>query len=1489
MVALNLGSIGRTGGKKYNIPSSEHNNSPVFSKPTHFPATPYLQTLTPPPKLDDSISDVRRDPFARNDGLQHSSIYNTISSSSSSPDKEKNNKDSGKNTSPGRKSHEKRPHHPHHHHHRSQAQNHQRRDSEISLDRQVVDIVADYVRPSKDLPRPVSQSGVQLPDLLSALPSPILERPSPSRASSFADQSAPPSPRIAPSILSTESLLTPKAVARNSNMRNVYGGNNGGGGVRRGGSKASRTDKNLSPAMLEKMEELDEVRGLRSESMPHVLASFDRTFNQSATSVGSRAKADKMLGIDANAKLASLYLVSGLGKSTAQWSFADSDATRGVQPIEDSMGLFWRPEMLGSSFSGEKSEDPAKEGTRGREDSKSSTMTNGLSKDLRGKYVPDAEWILADIQRIVEVVNSTLSPPTTCHAFTFTIPRHDTLAAIARTRLDSAVSGLPNTYSMMSAADEQGFLDPNFPVSANGKPNVRSIASAMELTFYGVTLTVWTHADRDRALQLKAIKMRAERVKLGQGSLNSINPLTQRKGSTAPSEYKGTKRTSLQYMMSRDHSEGDVTASETETGMSDSDLEGPLGRRGMRVLSDRLSTVDSVPEDAAAPYDEARDIFWMPYAITMVSRFPIYDVLQDYLRLSWARFSKNAKVHMTQVNRLLNFDPPRPGDVFKIPVGEKPEDEVVVESHMPGGLMDFDKGLMKVDFQLWPLFQAIDLDHILTCAEVALSNSGRVIFCSKHPAMLNVAVSTLKYIVELRGWDGIAMPMIHARDTTFIIEDPGPYIIGMPTECRYLLAPPAEVVIVDIDTNSLSCKSPPAGIITPRQRREKVKQKLLAALGHHYPSDRSIPMEFKVSYPKGNFRNFNRFTYKGERPHYLGERLKAPSWWRHEAVISVFDKILADKHKKPSLIQRLMKTGMARPEAQLTVGEQIAKAIMRRRALHYVETRDDLELKVAKINRRLLRLIQEGDHWKKQFEKFEKYADRLTIEANELKTKIDRERREAKRLSNIANEQTKQNIELEEKLRNTEDARAEAMRQLSDMHQSIQELEREREEIMNSLETQSNGALAGLPGSLGSAYSDSSSRPATPNDTGSVRSKASSRSRPTTADSTLSKPLSVLGQVKGVKGSVGADGKLNKRASLITNGVSVTETSGTVGNGLGLGFSEKGQDMAKRVASIQAKLELALNVVSSQRSASAAPSSVPTDSEGEFDDAATQTGSDHEAEPEQDDTIINAKPIVVARLEAEGGAVTDRESESGEGGNKTPTASRRPSHADMLIAKPSTDIPPVPVPVAAAGGRSRSPQSAQTNRTAAAANEEFLSADEGLDEAAERKSLTPSIRSTSNGRAKPSTTSIKKQQPPGAFRASDNAKTNVNVDSGSGNTKTIIMRRDSRGKTRSKRDTNAGNANARTTKHGNSILTPKNSSGVGAMDSAASHSDEGGIDDVDGDSDSDSSGATAGGASGDRKTKVRSWDGGAAHGDDDKDGKRLSGMSTTTIAFGRAV
>ena len=84
-----------------------------------------------------------------------------------------------------------------------------------------------------------------------------------------------------------------------------------------------------------------------------------------------------------------------------------------------------------------------------------------------------------------------------------------------------------------------------------------------------------------------------------------------------------------------------------------------------------------------------------------------------------------------------------------------------MHARFPGGV-DFDKGLIQTDFMLWPLFQAVDVDMILTCLEVALSTQGRVIMTSTYPTMLCLCVNILKYMVELRGWHGICLLMIHS-------------------------------------------------------------------------------------------------------------------------------------------------------------------------------------------------------------------------------------------------------------------------------------------------------------------------------------------------------------------------------------------------------------------------------------------------------------------------------------------------------------------------------------------------------------------------------------------------------------------------------------------------------------------------------------------------------------------------------------------------------
>ncbi len=158
--------------------------------------------------------------------------------------------------------------------------------------------------------------------------------------------------------------------------------------------------------------------------------------------------------------------------------------------------------------------------------------------------------------------------------------------------------------------------------------HVRS-SSNRDITFHGVTLTVWTHAESTRAATLKAVKARMNDSKTGFDSLRS-NPVIPPRSTS--------QRSAMPWAMHSAASETDL-ASEI---LSESEADGPLERRMMAGIV----AGDFQTDDMTGILNDGGEIFWMPYAVTLgtfhsrigltcsVSRHPIYDVMQDYLRLS---------------------------------------------------------------------------------------------------------------------------------------------------------------------------------------------------------------------------------------------------------------------------------------------------------------------------------------------------------------------------------------------------------------------------------------------------------------------------------------------------------------------------------------------------------------------------------------------------------------------------------------------------------------------------------------------------------------------------------------------------------------------------------------------------------------------------------------------------------------------------------------
>lgn len=282
-------------------------------------------------------------------------------------------------------------------------------------------------------------------------------------------------------------------------------------------------------------------------------------------------------------------------KDPSEWALSDKDAVLGVQPMEDSLGVFWRPNMLGNTWSGEKSDEFA-----GRSGSKSGRSGSTVRRDANGPALPGtkpegASRLVARAMKYahpkdIEVVNSTLAPPTTCHTFTFSVARQGTLSAIAAqaTRASKIGAQQFDNFNPASAST------PYNPVPV-GQEHLRGTTSSSDLVFYGVTLTVWSHADKDRADKLNEFRQRVgvrHREDSGLSESAAIKERTRR-------------RNKLPWLKSDPSTPTDVTPS--ETGVSDSDMETTF----------TSTDVNASMSNLAPAFGESTDVFWLPYGLTL--------------------------------------------------------------------------------------------------------------------------------------------------------------------------------------------------------------------------------------------------------------------------------------------------------------------------------------------------------------------------------------------------------------------------------------------------------------------------------------------------------------------------------------------------------------------------------------------------------------------------------------------------------------------------------------------------------------------------------------------------------------------------------------------------------------------------------------------------------------------------------------------------------
>ncbi|KAI0003680.1 hypothetical protein BJV74DRAFT_881520 [Russula compacta] len=907
--------------------------------------------------------------------------------------------------------------------------------------------------------------------------------------------------------------------------------------------------------------------------------------------------------------LTSLYVVSGLPKAPHTWTLADPDSVMGLTHSDGAVNRWWRAEVLGSTVSPGAGGGKKKKKTKG--DAEVLKGAGALSRQEVGKMLSKA--LKLSFTREVEIIASTLQPASTVHTFSFTLPAPSTPLApsssmgllrssvLSGTTSDRPVSNVTSLFPyhdpFSHARPSSSFLGPpGLFLPSSSTPGVDQLGSSgnggapdapgSTITYHGVCLTVWSHADAERSSAirrtLEASRSRKESAQsLIAARLKGLRADAQDPTFQARRNHKRTGRGPWAPSGGATDGETDMDA-ETDGGVSESDYEvgsiGPSHNPGESTLF--------LPGDT---------VFWLPYALTLVSRHPIYDLMRDYLTLSWARFSKDVQSHTLQISKILSHPAPRAGDLIKLDASATaksdavsaggPDTSLEVIARFPGGL-DFGRGLVDINFTMWPLFKALNIDNILTICEIALAPTGRILFFSRYPAMLGIAVLTVKYLVELRGWNGIALPAVHSR---------------LATEARYSVRSPSEVCICDLDINYLVCASPPSGVVSMRQQRERYRQRLLSAFDSHYHPDHSVPSEFKEAFPAGRFRPLCKIQAKrGGSSTVVADTIKPPDWWHSTRIIQAFDAVLQDKMKRPSLFKRISSFGVAKRPPQLSAAEQLVQLSIRKRATAFVDARDDLETKIGRLSRRLNFLMTESDLWRDKFVTFEQYAEKLSLEANELRSKINKEQRETKRLSGLVTMTTVEKTKLQNQLKETEAAHREALIELQNMHETMEIMEQERAEMVAEVEAQIEKALASMAVDIDDS-DEYDSRPGSrlSSRSGSRLSRPSSRASRSrrTSDAAMRKQLRSFGTESTLVGSYDttreeAQAKLElAREDVIEEEEDEVPSSpakkkrfsasGGEGQQDGMtavdeGISERSDRIAQKVLQIQQKLENAL-------------------------------------------------------------------------------------------------------------------------------------------------------------------------------------------------------------------------------------------------------------------------------------------------------------------------
>ncbi|KAF1817057.1 hypothetical protein P152DRAFT_7071 [Eremomyces bilateralis CBS 781.70] len=441
-------------------------------------------------------------------------------------------------------------------------------------------------------------------------------------------------------------------------------------------------------------------------------------------------------------------------------------------------------------------------------------------------------------------------------------------------------------------------------------------------------------------------------------------------------------------------------------------------------------------------YDNGDETYWIPYCLSFLSRYPLYNLLGDYLRGMWIHWNKATNLfHAEEVSRILSFPAPRLNDLVRIDMKD-----YALCYQFPSSPTGFQ------NFAMWPLFACLSIPNIVGVIEAAVSPTRRIIFISHYPAVLTVAAETIRFSVRVYEWSGLYVPVVHARHVKELVQEPGPYILGITAECKSLFTAPTDALVVDLDRNFVLTSSPPTAL-SPKQRTKMINRLTQALNREVTPS--GVPQHLRSAYGGGKLIPAGQIiVMKGEV-----ESIQDPDWWNQDGVMHVMDHVCEKLGRNTGI--KAVFGGTVKKPLMTKVSMRHLNEIVRERNQYsrdameawqdFINLKGRMDTELNKVTKRNNFLVEELESWKQQFLKFQAFAEQLTKETQELKIKIENHKRENRRLSTLIDQQKDDAARLTVRLSGTEKQRDDALEALVLQQEIAEELERERKRNKKSL------------------------------------------------------------------------------------------------------------------------------------------------------------------------------------------------------------------------------------------------------------------------------------------------------------------------------------------------------------------------------------------------------------------------------------------------------